>query len=49
MPGASDIACLEDARDRIAALEAQLDLQARERAELIHLVSHELRTPISSN
>lgn len=47
MPGASDIACLEDARDRIAALEAQLDLQARERAELIHLVSHELRTPIT--
>ncbi len=47
MPGASDIASLEEARDRIAALEAQLDEQARARAELIHLVSHELRTPIT--
>lgn len=47
MPGASDIASLEEARDRIAALEAQLDDQARERAELIHLVSHEFRTPIT--
>ena len=47
MPRASDIASLEEARDRIAALEARLDDQARARTELIHLVSHEFRTPIT--
>ncbi|MEM9173926.1 MAG: HAMP domain-containing sensor histidine kinase [Myxococcota bacterium] len=47
MPGPSDIASLDEARDRIAVLEARLDDQARARAELIHLVSHELRTPIT--
>lgn len=47
MPGAFDIASLEEARDRIAALESRLADQARERAELIHLVSHEFRTPIT--
>ena len=47
MPGPSDIASLDEARDRIAVLESQLATQARERAELIHLVSHEFRTPIT--
>jgi signal transduction histidine kinase len=38
---------LDEARARVASLEAKLALQARERTELVHLVSHELRTPIT--
>ena len=37
----------DEALSRVAALEARLANQARERAELVHLVSHELRTPIT--
>lgn len=38
---------LDEALVRVAALEARLACQARERTELVHLVSHELRTPIT--
>lgn len=47
----SDVAlleqALEEARARVARLEAMLAEQAHARADLVHLVSHELRTPIT--